>query len=356
MPIDSQIILSIIVIAHNQRDELRRCVDSILAQPLPFAHEIIISEDRSTDGTWELMQEYKTAYPDTIVITQCNSDACNPANNSQRSGWNRCNAYPLARGKYIAHVDADDYFRSGSNVYKRQVEMLEQHPECSLCMQNVWILEEEAAVETGTPWFDMSRVQNGRVINAHDFICNDYFILNQAFVMRRNSVVDPVALYGKRYVDSVITYHHLQFGDVVCVDSCDYMYMKHAGAVTTSMIETDRAVCWNLGIYIPMLIPSLTGLFFVANLPSFLNIVNRAKNGEKLSETSDRALKELRVFIYDVFSKDKICWFEKFRLSLLRYYLLLLVNLHLHNACCLRILYRLMIRFKIDSDVNFKIR
>ena len=46
---------------------------------------------------------------DKVIITYCNSDEGNCANNSQRSGYNRCNAYPLAKGKYIAHVDADDY-------------------------------------------------------------------------------------------------------------------------------------------------------------------------------------------------------------------------------------------------------
>lgn len=130
-------VLSIIIISHNQRSELKRCIESVLAQQIPFVYELILSDDRSTDGTFELAQEYEQKYPKIIKASQCNSDECNPANNSQRSGWNRCNGYKLATGKYIAHVDADDYFREGSHIYQRQVEMLEKHPECSLCMQNV---------------------------------------------------------------------------------------------------------------------------------------------------------------------------------------------------------------------------
>ncbi len=352
----NEILLSIIVIAHNQRKELRRCVDSILAQPLPFPHEIIISDDASTDGTWELMQEYHERYPEVIIITQCNSNDCNPANNSQRSGWNRCNAYPLAKGKYIAHVDADDYFREGSDVYKRQVELLEAHPECSLCMQDVWILEEGAPIESGRSWFVQNRLSHGRILQAYEFITDDYFILNQAFVMRRNKEVDPVALYGKRYVDSVITYHHLQYGDVVCCDACDYMYMKHPGAVTTSLPEIDRAVCWNLGIYIPLLIPSLTGLFFIANLKSFLSLTNKARKGEVLSVKSYLSVKDFGAFIYEAFSGKKHTFCQKIRLSILRYYLFILIYLHLYSECWLRILYRLMIHSKIDNNVNLKIR
>ncbi|HPL95079.1 MAG TPA: hypothetical protein PLK02_08265 [Paludibacteraceae bacterium] len=41
----SDIILSIIVISHNQKKELQRCVESILAQGIPFAYELIQCTD-----------------------------------------------------------------------------------------------------------------------------------------------------------------------------------------------------------------------------------------------------------------------------------------------------------------------
>ena len=56
--INDQIILSIIVISHEQREELRRCLDSILAMNLSFPYEIIVSDDRSTDGSYELACEF----------------------------------------------------------------------------------------------------------------------------------------------------------------------------------------------------------------------------------------------------------------------------------------------------------
>jgi glycosyltransferase involved in cell wall biosynthesis len=37
--------LSIIVISHNQEKELQRCVESILAQQMPFAYELIQCTD-----------------------------------------------------------------------------------------------------------------------------------------------------------------------------------------------------------------------------------------------------------------------------------------------------------------------
>lgn len=350
----SEMILSIIVISHNQKDELGRCVESILAQSIPFPYELILSDDRSNDGTFALAQEYAQKYPHIIQAIQCNSDECNPANNSQRSGWNRCNGYKLVSGKYIAHVDADDYFRAGSKVYQHQVELLEQHTECSLCMQNVWILQEGSSLETGRSWFVPDKMQEGAILTAKEFISNDYFILNQAFVARRNPTIDPVALYGKRYVDSVITYHHLQFGSVICTDSCDYVYMKHCGAVTTSLNETDRVVLWCLGIYIPLLIPSLTGLFFAANLPHFLKIVQLARRGESLTPASFNSIKDMDAYIYHVFGKSRLSFYDRFKLNCVRLYLVLLIRLKLNSALLLRVLYRLLIHSQIDNNVNFK--
>ena len=350
----SDIILSIIVISHNQKKELQRCVESILAQGIPFAYELILSDDRSQDGTFELAQEYQANYPSLIIATQCNSDDCNPANNSQRSGWNRCNGYKLATGKYIAHVDADDYFRAGSRVYQHQVELLEQHPECSLCMQNVWIVQEGSPLETGRSWFAQDKLQEGTILTAKEFISNDYFILNQAFVVRRNPTIDPVALYGKRYVDSVITYHHLQFGSVICTDSCDYIYMKHSGAVTTSLTENDRTVLWCLGMYIPLLIPNLTGLFFAANLKHFLKIVQLARRGESLTPASFNSIKELDAYIYNVFGKPRLSFYDRVKLNCVRFYLDVLIRFNLHTPFLLRILYCLLVHPKIDNNVSFK--
>jgi glycosyltransferase involved in cell wall biosynthesis len=350
------IILSILVISHNQKEQLHRCIDSILHQNISFPHEIIISDDASTDGTWELIQEYEKKYPESIFGTQINSDDCNPANTSQRSGYNRCNSYNLARGKYIAHVDADDYFREGASVYQKQVELLETHPECSLCMQNVWFLRDGDSIEMGHAWFSKDKFYDEQVFSAREFILNNYFIINQAFVARKNNAVDPVKLYGKRYVDSVITYHHLQFGNVVYVDRCDYIYVKYPTAITESLIRNDQIVLWLLPVYIPLLIPKFTGLFYVSGLREILHIVNLARKGLKLSETTYKSVKDLNSFLYSVFGKKELNLFNRLRLNLLRLYLIFITNLKIRTSGSMKILYCLMINKRIPQKAEFRVR
>lgn len=306
-------LLSVIVISHEQREELRRCLDSILAMQLPFAHEIIVSDDRSQGGTREMLER---EYADKVIITYCNSDEGNCATNSMRSGYNRSHAYPLARGKYIAHVDADDYFRAGAEVYVKQVEALEKHPECALAMSNCLVMtgkEEEAK-----PWPFPKKMKDGEILDKKEFLSKDYFRINQCFIQRRNPEVNPVVLYGNRYVDSVITYHHLQFGDVVYVDACDYVYVKNEGSVTETLVRQsdDHVVMWCLGLYIPLLIPALTRYFFMgAYYQQIRDVTKMAKAGYKLQSSNYKSLQGLHAYIYDCFNRD-ITNADKMRLSI----------------------------------------
>lgn len=332
-------ILSIIVISHNQKEELRRCIASILAQDLPFEHEIIVSDDRSSDGTWELISEYVERYPDLVKGYRCNSDECNPANNSHRSGWNRCNAYPHATGKYIAHVDADDYFRPGADVYRRQVEMMEQHPECSLCMANIVQLNEGQSLSEGWLWHKEGIITEGRIITGETFIKEQLFILNQACIQRRNPAVDPVALYGRRYVDSVITFHHLQFGPIICVDAADYVYVHQEKSVTAEMSQTrDTDVIWCLGLYIPALIPAWRHDYFLAEYISIRRVIRLAKQGYRLQEKNKKSLEGLGVYIYDVFNRN-LTLMDRLRLSLTELFMRSMHKFHWNK--------------KIDTDIMY---
>lgn len=329
-------ILSVIVISHNQRSLLRRCLDSILAMELPFSYEIIVSDDRSQDGTREMLE---SEYADKVIATYCNSDEGSCANNSQRSGYNRCNAYPLAKGKYIAHVDADDYFREGADVYIRQVNALEEHPECSLAMSNCLVLRGDT-LDDAAPWPFPKKMTDGEILDANAFLASDYFRLNQCFMQRRNPLVDPVALYGNRYVDSVITYHHLQFGKVIYVDACDYVYVKNEGSVTEILTKQsqDSIVLWCLGLYIPILIPSLTQNFLMGCYYQYIRqVIEMAKSGYKLQPNNYKSLKALNAFIYDCFNRE-LTKCDMLRLRIIDFWMKCLKKSKFINKFSIRIL------------------
>lgn len=307
-------LLSIIVISHNQQNQLKRCLDSILTMPLPFEHEIIISDDASNDGTWELAQDYASRYTE-VSAYQCNTDDYNPKIKSERSGWNRCNAYKHATGKYIAHIDGDDFFINGSEVYKRQVELLEQHPECSCCMANDLDLTDGEDLSSVTVRHK-EKFETGYVLSSKEYI-SKYFRESHVFVYRRNLEVDPVASYGGYYVDTLITDHHLQFGDIVCLDDAGYVYVHYKSSIWTKMTASYDYMAFSHILYIPLLVPKWKLVFYSSqnHLKILLNVIWLVRSGYSLSDENLNWIRRFDLHLYRLFNK-KITFVDKVYLGL----------------------------------------
>ena len=57
--------------AYNEEATLRRCVERVLAVPLPgLAREIVLVDDGSTDATWEIAQRLASGHPEVRVFQQ----------------------------------------------------------------------------------------------------------------------------------------------------------------------------------------------------------------------------------------------------------------------------------------------
>lgn len=124
------IMVSICCITYNQDKYIAKAIESFLNQKTNFRYEILIHDDASTDKTASIVKDYQDRYPD-IIKAICNTEnqyskgvAINPVFN-----------YSRAQGKYVALCEGDDFF---VDEYKlaRQVEYLENHPDCHLCFHN----------------------------------------------------------------------------------------------------------------------------------------------------------------------------------------------------------------------------
>ena len=52
--------VSVIVAAHNEEENIGLCLNSLLRQTYPHdSYEIIVIDDRSSDGTWEIVQKFQ---------------------------------------------------------------------------------------------------------------------------------------------------------------------------------------------------------------------------------------------------------------------------------------------------------
>jgi len=120
-------LLSVCVITYNHASFIRQAIDSVLMQELDFTWEIIIADDCSTDGTREILLEYKAKYPDLIKLI-LQGENVGPSRN-----W-----YDLiysTNSKYIAYLEGDDYWIDNKKL-KTQYEHLENQPNINMCLHN----------------------------------------------------------------------------------------------------------------------------------------------------------------------------------------------------------------------------
>lgn len=329
-------LLSVIVISHDRRDLLKRCVDSILVQKIPFEYEIIISDDHSSDGSWDLALKYSSEHSH-IKVTQCNTNDFNPANNSERSGWNRCNGYKYATGKYIAHIDGDDFLKDGTDIYRKQVELLEKNPDCSCCMANDYVLKEGEDVSNAILKHS-KHFKTGEVLSSEEYI-RTLFRESHCFVYRRNENYNPIKLYGGYYVDTMITDHHLQFGNIVCLDDAGYIYVQYNTSIWNENIKRQDYKLMAHALYIPLLIPKWNMTFLSASrhLKMILKVVRIALSEYQVREDILRWCSRFDRYLYHVFNRKQTI-IDKLHLGVLFLYLVFLIKIHPP----LKIFYRLL--------------
>jgi GT2 family glycosyltransferase len=96
--------LSIIIGTYNTRDLTKMAIDSIIKQTKDVNLEIIVVDDASKDGTFELL---KKSFPNIILIrNKINLRYCKTYNKGTR----------LAKGRYIIHLNSDVIFTKKTNL------------------------------------------------------------------------------------------------------------------------------------------------------------------------------------------------------------------------------------------------
>lgn len=134
---DETPLVSIICLTYNHAEYIRQCLEGFLMQQTDFSFEIIVHDDASTDGTAIIVKEYAEKYPDRFVpVLQTINQY------SQGVSIGKTFLYPLAKGKYIAECEGDDYWTDPLKL-QRQVDFLENHPDYVLCSTDCMMMVEK---------------------------------------------------------------------------------------------------------------------------------------------------------------------------------------------------------------------
>lgn len=112
-------VLSVIVPTYNMENYLDKCLSSlILGEPdseIMCCLEVIVVNDGSSDRSSEIAHHYKAKYPNSVKVLD-----------KKNGNYGSCinAALPIARGKYVKVLDADDWF--DTEILRQYIRFLEE--------------------------------------------------------------------------------------------------------------------------------------------------------------------------------------------------------------------------------------
>jgi glycosyltransferase involved in cell wall biosynthesis len=333
-------LLSVIIISHNQKEVLRRCIESVLAQRVTFPMEVIVSDDRSTDGTREMLV---TEFGNKLISTFCNSDDCTPSYTFERAGYNRLNGLRIARGKYIIHVDGDDMFVN-DDVFQKQVDILEKNSECSICVQNYKVADCEK-IDGAEEAIDSSVFKGNPILTADEFILRIGYVHNSACCMRKSCLDSSlfVPLEGKTYDDVDITFRYLGTNKVALLDCANFVYVQYPTSFCHVTKSTDWSIIAVSGLLGIRYIPQLSETILQKHYNGVWGLAKMAWKRVRVSEQLIDYYKNDDIFIFRVFD-NKYPLKNWLRVSLILIWLIPIRFWGVKNKLSWRVLYRLSIR------------
>lgn len=173
---EKQIGVSVYCAVYNHEKYLRKCLDGFVMQKTTFPFEVIVHDDASTDHSADIIREYSEKYPNIFrPIYQTVNQY------SHKVKIFDTFVFPIIRGKYLACCEGDDYW-CDENKIQLQYDIMEEYPDCHLCIHTVQgIMESGEKLKRTFPNYDICEgimstdVFLPHVLDGYAFQTSSYF-------------------------------------------------------------------------------------------------------------------------------------------------------------------------------------
>ena len=277
--------VSVCVVTYNQVAYIRQCLQSIVEQTTNFEFEIIIGDDYSTDGTREIVSEFRSAYP-RIVRTLFHPNNIGPYENY-------LTVHQAAIGEYIAHMDGDDYALPGK--LQAQADTLDNDRKCII----VWHAMDRLMPNGSIRETCLNRCWgSGRVItrtNQIEFIT----IANNSSKMYRSEVKN-ITIPPHGFIDFYLNVMQLRTGYGLMLCNRSFGVYRVGVGISTAGYKTRIILISNLS-------------WLLANDPETRPCINSASIHLLLSDIKRRAptfIASLTLFVHSFSVRGMIRYFR----------------------------------------------
>ena len=137
--------VSVIIANHNYGRYVGECIESVLAQSHKNI-EIYISDNASTDMSWEVINSFDKKFPGKISIAK--------NNRNKGAQFNYRTWFSQISSDYRITLTSDDVL--DINFVKRSVELLEKHSECAFLISHQSSIAENGVESPVKPFFNKS--------------------------------------------------------------------------------------------------------------------------------------------------------------------------------------------------------
>lgn len=217
--------VSVLIITYNHENFIIQALDSVLMQQTNFVYEIVIGEDCSTDSTCYILQDYRQRYPDIIKLL------INKKNLGMTQNFEQTLLH--CQGQYVALLEGDDYWSSKHKLQK-QVDFLDNHPECVICFHNTQVIYQDKDRSS----HNYPASEQKQISDLTDLLKNNF--LATPSVMFRRGLFDylPSWFHNLKMGDWTLHILNAQFGKIGYINQVMATYRVHSMGVWSSTSYT----------------------------------------------------------------------------------------------------------------------
>lgn len=228
-------VVSVCIVTYNQEDYIRECVMSVVQQAEDVDIEILVGDDRSSDGTQAIMESLAEQFP-TLVRYRRNREQLGPLGNYQ-------SLIKVSRGSLIAHLDGDDLWVRGKLA--AQVKFLDDHPDCPAVYTNAYTVRDD-----GSSLGVFNNPQQDR-FGLDDLVSRGNFLCHSSMVYRANLKQEVLDL-PLPFIDYRIHLHLARHGEIGYLNEPLVKYrVQSSSSMLIHSNDTVRQLYWEALMDVP---------------------------------------------------------------------------------------------------------